>query len=98
MANHIRASLSHHLLRVESALIDRNPDSLLRRVLEAHAALLEYAGDERVYLLPELRVRRGFVQDVKELSVRALTASEQLVSHELGGRVVARRLWSAACG
>src|SRR5256886_17643532 len=97
MANHIRASLSHHLLRVESALIDRNPDSLFRRDLEAHAALLEYVGDDRVDLLPELRVRRGFVQDVKELLVRTLKASWQLVWNELGGHVVGVHLWSVVC-
>ena len=46
-----------------------------------------------MYLLPELRVRRGLVQSVEELSVRALKASEQLVSHELRGHVVVLHLW-----
>jgi len=45
MANHIRALLSHHLLRIGPALIDCGQDSVLRRILEAHTALPEDACD-----------------------------------------------------
>src|SRR3989440_1373800 len=93
IANPVRAPLAHHLLRIGAALNDRDQDSLFRRAIKAHTALLEYASDERMDLVAQLRVRRGLIQDFEELSVRALKASEQLVSDELRGHVLVAHWW-----
>src|SRR5437867_13247574 len=84
MADDVRALVAHHAFRVPLAPITGGADSLFRRRLERKAALLEDTGHELSDLHAELLVCHGLPQEVEELLVRALEASEEFVSNERG--------------
>src|SRR2546427_2900541 len=87
MADDVRALVAHHALRVRLAPIDRSADSHFRGRLKRKAALLEDTGHELSDLRTELIVGHGLPQEVEELLVRALEASEEFVSNERGSEI-----------
>src|SRR2546421_1103108 len=87
MADDVRALVAYHAFRVRLAPVDRSPDSRFRRRLERKAALMEDTGHEFSDLRAELLVCHGLPQEVEELLVRALEASEEFVSNERGSEI-----------
>src|SRR3989449_6558058 len=87
MADDVRALVAHHAFRIRLTPVDRGADSLFRGRLERKAALLEDTGHELSDLHAELLVCHGLPQDLEELLVRALEASEEFVSNERGSEI-----------
>src|SRR3989442_5587583 len=87
MADDVRALVAHHAFRIRLTPVDRGADSLFRGRLERKAALLEDTGHELSDLHAELLVCHGLPQDLEELLVRALEASEEFVSNERGREI-----------
>src|SRR5437879_12045230 len=87
MADDVRSLVAHHAFRVRLAPVDCGADSLFRGRLKRKAALLEDTGHELSDLRTELLVRHGLPQDLEELLVCALEASEEFVSNERGSEI-----------
>src|SRR2546425_1681499 len=93
VADYVCSFGSHHLFRITLALVDGCQDSGLGWFGVADAAALEYSFDELFDLCLQHLISNGLIQEREELLVRALKASQELVSDQFSCNLAGWDVW-----